>query len=566
MLAWPLYGPGLENLGRNGKPVELPIPTPGPDELLVRVDAAGLCFSDIKLLTLGSEHPRIFGRNLAQDPVIPGHEAAVTVVAVGEKRKGQFRPGDRFIVQADIYYKGKNVAYGYALPGALAQYGLIGTEILDGDEGCYLIPVKPTTGYAEAALSEPWACVVASYRATYRREIQAGGVLWVVGGPAAASLAAIQISRGLSHESHPRTVVLTDVPPPCAERLAAQATKAGAAVVRTEALARLDVTMLVKEQTQGAGFDDILLLGADAALVEKTEPFLAVGGILNVVGAGEGGAMARVDVGRIHYDHVGHVGTLGEDAAEAYLASRASELTPGGRAWFCGAGGPMGQMHVQRAAEKPDGPRLLVATDIDPDRLALVAERFAPLAEQRGAHLVPINPKEFSSEEFDATLRRLTENEGFTDIAVLVPVPEVISHCASHLGKHGLLNIFAGVPKGTLASLPVLDVARRGVRFIGTSGSSIADLRSTLGATEAGTLSPNLSVAAIGGMEAAQKGLEAVKSGQFPGKVVIFPQIRDLPLTPLSELGQILPEVAARLGPRGEWTREAEEALFSARL
>ena len=109
--------------------------------------------SDIKVLTQGNQHPRILGRDMEREPVILGHEASVTVVAVGENRRGQFRPGDRFIVQADVHYKGKNVAYGYQLPGALEQFGVIPKEMIDGDEGCYLLPVKPETGYAEAALS-----------------------------------------------------------------------------------------------------------------------------------------------------------------------------------------------------------------------------------------------------------------------------------------------------------------------------------------------------------------------------------------------------------------------------
>ena len=45
----------------------------------------------------------------------------------------------------------------------MSQYNLIGEEVLNGDEGCYLIPMAKETGYAQGALTEPWACVVASY-------------------------------------------------------------------------------------------------------------------------------------------------------------------------------------------------------------------------------------------------------------------------------------------------------------------------------------------------------------------------------------------------------------------
>jgi hypothetical protein len=45
-----------------------------------------------------------------------------------------------------------------------------------------------------------------------------------------------------------------------------------------------------------------------------------------------------------------------------------------------------------------------------------------------------------------------------------------------------------------------------------------------------GTLSPGRSVAAIGGLETAAEGIRSVMDGRFPGKVVVFPQIRNLPL------------------------------------
>ena len=54
---WPLYGAGLENLGVDRKPIEAPMPQFGPNELLVRHDACGLCFSDTKVINLGQNIP-----------------------------------------------------------------------------------------------------------------------------------------------------------------------------------------------------------------------------------------------------------------------------------------------------------------------------------------------------------------------------------------------------------------------------------------------------------------------------------------------------------------------------
>jgi threonine dehydrogenase-like Zn-dependent dehydrogenase len=175
---WHLYGAGLENVGIDGAPESVPLEKPGPDEVLVRHDAVGICYSDIKIITLGENHPRLVGRDLKHEPVVMGHEVALTVVEAGENRKATFYPGQRFIVQADVYYKGVNLAYGYALSGGMAQYGIVGPEVLDGDEGCYLLPIHDETGDVEAALVEPWACVEAAYHWTERTETRPGDLVF----------------------------------------------------------------------------------------------------------------------------------------------------------------------------------------------------------------------------------------------------------------------------------------------------------------------------------------------------------------------------------------------------
>jgi hypothetical protein len=88
-------------------------------------------------------------------------------------------------------------------------------------------------------------------------------------------------------------------------------------------------------------------------------------------------------------------------------------------------------------------------------------------------------------------------------------------------------------------------------------------MQDTLHAAEAGTLSTNTSVAAIGGIEASWGGMKAVKEGKFPGRVVIYPQIHNLPLTGLPELKNVLPNVYEKLTDGMFWNREAEAELVS---
>ena len=141
---WPLYGAGFENLGNQDKPIEAPIPQYGPEELLVRHDACGLCFSDIKVIKQGQDHPRIHRPDMKANPVVLGHEVSMTVIGVGEKLQGQYKVGDRFIIQADVYADGVGLAYGYELQGGLSEYNVIDQRVLAGDGGNYLIPCTGT--------------------------------------------------------------------------------------------------------------------------------------------------------------------------------------------------------------------------------------------------------------------------------------------------------------------------------------------------------------------------------------------------------------------------------------
>jgi threonine dehydrogenase-like Zn-dependent dehydrogenase len=566
-LAWQLHDAGLENLGVERQPETLPVPEYGPNGLLVRVDAAGLCFSDIKIITQGGAHPRLYGRDLSREPIIPGHESALTVVGVGENLKERFHVGERFIVQADIYYRGVGLAYGYMLPGALAQYGIIGTEILEGDEGCYLLPVQDTTGYVEAALTEPWACVEASYRIRHRESLKPGGIAWFIGSPGAAGQT-YTASHGLEPDAHPAKILVSDVPEPARSWLSGCAAAAGAEWVEVDGLTAATVDAAITAQVGEDGIDDLIILGAAAAeMIQNAAYRLAKGGICNLVATEPLGAPVQVDVGRIHYDNLAFIGTTGQDIAAAYTNDRQpSEWKPGGTLWVVGAGGPMGQMHVQRAVDKADGPRLVIASDIASDRLASVERRARSRAQERGVTLRCLNPTEMEPEAFEAALWEATDGVGFDDIVVLVPVPRVISDAAAHLGPNGVLNIFAGVPKGTLAALDLAAVYQQNVRFVGSSGSTIRDLKDTLAKTESQEIRPNASVAAIGGMKAAWEGIDSVKGGRFPGKIVIFPQIPDLGLIPLTELEQELPTVAAKLGDGLTWTKEAEEELLRVKL
>ncbi|MCC7353868.1 MAG: alcohol dehydrogenase catalytic domain-containing protein [Anaerolineae bacterium] len=541
---WPLYGAGMENLGHDGNPIEVPLPRYGPDELLVRHDACGLCFSDIKIISLGQNHPRIF-RDIQKEPIVLGHEVSMTVVGVGENLRNQYKVGDRFIIQADIFKGGIGYAYGYMIQGGLSQYGVIDQRVLNGDEGNYLLPIRPDTGYAESALAEPWACVVAAYGLRYRTGLKAGGTAWIIG-TAEGDAKPYTIGAGFDATLAPARLLLTNVPAAFARWL-----RARAAELNVEVMDVTDVSAPpVKE------VDDIVLLGADADLIEKVSPFLATFGILALVADKPLPRKVSVDVGRIHYNRWLYVGSTSPDVAAAYgQAPVRAELKKGGRVWFVGAGGPMGRMHVQRAIQLADSPRTIVCTDVSDLRLDDLCTSFGDEAKSKGIEFICLNPT--NKDAYAGEMARFKKT-GFDDIVVLAPIPAVIADAATYLGQQGVLNIFAGVGRGTMANLDLSDAYLRSARMIGQSGSAIQDLRLTLRLTEADELSTNRSVAAIGSLNAARDGLQALKDTTYPGKVVIFPHIKEMPLTALADLKERLPGVYAKLKEGREWTVEAE--------
>jgi threonine dehydrogenase-like Zn-dependent dehydrogenase len=571
---WPLYGAGFDNLGLNDQPIDVPMPPYGPGELLVRHDACGLCFSDIKVITLGEQHPRIY-RDMRANPVTLGHEIAMTVVGVGENLREQYHVGDRFTIQADVFVDGVGYAYGYEIQGGLSLYNVIDQRVLNGDGGNYLLPVQPSTGYVESALTEPWACVTAAYGLTYRTMLKPGGTAWIIGGegrtdsPAPetgqldaprATLPADQDCQSFLDECcHPARLLLSNVPAAFDATLRQQAAALGMEVLDVADLAHPPVTPV----------DDLVLLHPDPDLIERVSPHLADFGVVALLGTEPLSRKVNVDIGRVHYNRWVYVGTTSHDVARAYAdVPVRSALKPGGRALFVGAGGPMGRMHVQRAIEVAGAPAVMVCSDVSDLRLNDLRDSYAAEAAAKGIEFICLNPMD--KEAYAAGMARFAPHPasplrgergaegGFDDIIVLAPVPAVIADAAQWLAPRGVMNVFAGVARGVTTQLDLSDAYLKDARIIGHSASTIDDLRLMLHQAESGELSPNRSLAAVGSLSAAKDGLEAVRDTVFPGKVVIFPHIRELPLLTLHDLAEDLPSVHALLKDGREWTVEAE--------
>ena len=552
--AWNMYGSGLESIGKDGEAEQFNIPEPGDNQLLVRVDSVGMCFSDVKLIKQGGNHPKLYNRDLANDPTRLGHEVSITLIKVGKALQNRYQPGQRLAVQPDIYQQGKSTAYGYTVPGGLIQYHLIGPEVLETDEGACLLPLEGDLGFAESSLMEPWGCVMASYTQRRRLEPKTGGSMWIVGRPGDERDYAF--SAGLEA---PATIILTDVP----ASIQALFPNTNADIIVRDGLHPDDYAGFSAELTNGTGFDDIVVLDPRSEeMISAAAKLIARRGTFNMIGETRLDGLSQIDMGRMHYDYTAYIGNRGPDIAASYGEARnRCELHPHGSVVVIGAGGPMGQMHVQRAMELPNGPRLIIATEINDIRLAAIKERFAPLAEKNGRTLLVFNPTTSNETLYDFVMQA-TDQMGADDVVVSVPVASLMAEAATTTNANGMLVFFAGVPNGTYAPLDMSDVYLNNAQFTGTSGLTLDDQRLVMDRALEGSLSPGRLVAAIGGMNVAPEAMRAVMDGRYPGKIVIFPQIPNLPLLGLDQLTETMPDIAAKLDEDGFWTNEAEAVLI----
>ena len=180
---------------------EMPAPEIGPGELLVRVEASGICGSDVM------EWYRV-----QKAPTVLGHEVSGTIVQAGAGLK-RFKEGDRMVVTHHVPCN----ACHYCLsghhtvcdtlrettfePGGFSEY--LRVPAINVDRGVFTMP--DGLSFDEASFAEPLACV---YRGQRRANIQPGQSVIVLGS-GLAGLLHINLARALGAGR----IVATDLVP-----------------------------------------------------------------------------------------------------------------------------------------------------------------------------------------------------------------------------------------------------------------------------------------------------------------------------------------------------------------
>ena len=227
---------------------ELPVPEIGPGELLVKVEASGICGSDVM------EWYRI-----QKAPMVLGHEVAGTIVQAGAGVE-RFREGDRMIVTHHVPCN----ACRYCLsghhtvcdtlrettfdPGGFAEY--LRVPAINVDRGVFTLP--DGLSFDEASFAEPLACV---YRGQRRANIQPGQSVIVLGS-GLAGLLHINLAKALGAGR----IIATDMVPARLE--AAKSLGADHTFLATE-----DVPARLREVNDGRLADLVIVCtGAPPAL------------------------------------------------------------------------------------------------------------------------------------------------------------------------------------------------------------------------------------------------------------------------------------------------------------
>lgn len=261
------------------------VPTPGPGEVLVRVEAAGLCHTDLDILS---------GHYAAELPRIPGHEFAGTIVDVGDADLN-YRLGQRVAIDpliacgvcrncsrghANLCLDGS--AYGAELDGGFAEYAVV---LSDNAHDAGDLPAEV------AALAEPFGCVV---NAINRAGVPTSSRAAIIG----AGPMGMMLSIGLRGRGYEDVTV--------ADRLAERLERAGQFGATSTALIGGALADALPER----GFDLVIDATGRPDVVQQATRLLADAGTLIPFGVCPPGSQLHIDPNEVYRRQLRIIGSF----------------------------------------------------------------------------------------------------------------------------------------------------------------------------------------------------------------------------------------------------------------
>jgi len=267
---------------------EFELPEITDDEILAKVVSDSLCMSSYKAAIQGSDHKRV-PDDIAQNPVIIGHEFCGEVVQVGKNRQHLAKPGDKFTVQPAMFYEGTLDSPGYSFPyyGGDATYIIIPFQVFQMD--AFL--KYDSDAFYYGSLAEPMSCILGGYHVCYHTEpgcythkmgIVDGGKMAILAGVGPMGLGAIDVA--LHGPRRPKLLVVTDIDKTRlarAEKLfpVSHAKDIGIELHYINTMEKNDE--YIKQLTGGDGFNDVFVMAPVRPVVEMGDRLLGNDGCMN---------------------------------------------------------------------------------------------------------------------------------------------------------------------------------------------------------------------------------------------------------------------------------------------
>ncbi len=314
---------------------EFELPPIKDDEILAKVICDSLCMSSYKAAIQGADHKRV-PDNVAENPVIIGHEFAGELIEIGSKWADRFKVGDKFSIQPALNYEDGPVGilsapgYSYSYIGGDATYVIIPNEVME--RNC-LLPYRGE-GFYPASLAEPLSCVIGAMHANYhltpgsyvhKMEIVDGGKMAILAGVGPMGLAAINFVLH-REDRRPSLLVVTDIDQARLDRAASLYTVEFAASRGIE-LHYINTSVMqdpveeLRALTNGEGYNDVFVFAPVRSVVEQADAILGFDGCLNFfAGPSDPNFSAMLNFYNVHYAYTHVVGTSGgnnEDMLEA---------------------------------------------------------------------------------------------------------------------------------------------------------------------------------------------------------------------------------------------------------
>ncbi len=325
---------------------EFELPAIKEDEILAKIISDSICMSSYKSSSQGTKHKRV-PNDVAENPIIMGHEFCGEIVEVGAKWADQFEAGKKFSIQPALNYEGGPVGilsapgYSYQFIGGDSQYVIIPAEVMEHD--CLLD--YQGDAYYMGSLAEPMSCVVGGFHANYHTKpgsyvhemgIVEGGAMALLAGVGPMGLGAIDYA--IHCDRKPGLLVVTDIDTARLERAASiytveEAKANGVELVYVNTAEEGKGIDYLKSLTpKGEGFNDVFVYAPVRPVVEQADKLLGFDGCLNFfAGPTDPAFAAEFNFYNVHYAATHVVGTSGgntDDMVESLKMMAEGKLNP----------------------------------------------------------------------------------------------------------------------------------------------------------------------------------------------------------------------------------------------